>query len=264
MSAVATLVVELVTEELPPKALKALGAAFADGARERSCAPRGFLDDAAAVTPYATPRRLAVAITHVRERRARRRGRRQADAGEGRARRARPAVAGAAQEARGARPRATRDAGARRRRRAPIASTSPPTARPTTSTCAALAKGAAARARDCRKRSTTRSRKLPIPKVMRYAGARRLLQRRRVRPSRALGCSRCTARDVVPLTALGLDAGQRHRRPSLPRSRATSTIATADAYAPTLEAEGKVLPDFAHRRAEIVRQLERACRRAPR
>ncbi|MEP7274876.1 MAG: glycine--tRNA ligase subunit beta, partial [Betaproteobacteria bacterium] len=34
-------------------------------------------------------------------------------------------------------------------------------------------------------------------------------------------------------------------------------IATADAYAPTLEAEGKVLPEFARRRAEIARQLER-------
>ena len=40
--------------------------------------------------------------------------------------------------------------------------------------------------------------------------------------------------------------------------RAEIAIATADAYAPTLEAEGKVLPGFAQRRAEIVRQLTHA------
>ena len=34
-----------------------------------------------------------------------------------------------------------------------------------------------------------------------------------------IGSSRCTARDVVPVTALGLAAGRDHRRPSLPRAR---------------------------------------------
>src|SRR5205814_5628047 len=61
----ATLVVELVTEELPPKALKRLSEAFghtlADGLRTQQ-----FLTDASVVTPYATPRRLAVSITRVR------------------------------------------------------------------------------------------------------------------------------------------------------------------------------------------------------
>ena len=59
-----TLVVELFTEELPPKALRRLGGAFAEslaaGLRQQ-----GFLTDASAMTPYATPRRLAVAITQV-------------------------------------------------------------------------------------------------------------------------------------------------------------------------------------------------------
>ena len=60
----ATLVVELFTEELPPKALRRLGGAFAEtlaaGLRQQ-----GFLTDGSAVTPYATPRRLAVSITQV-------------------------------------------------------------------------------------------------------------------------------------------------------------------------------------------------------
>ena len=63
--AAATLVVEIVTEELPPKSLKALGASFAD-TLYAELRRRNLLADAAAATPYATPRRLAVAITHVR------------------------------------------------------------------------------------------------------------------------------------------------------------------------------------------------------
>jgi glycyl-tRNA synthetase beta chain len=60
-----TLLVELQTEELPPKALAKLGAAFATGIANGLKA-RGFLDEGSVVTPYATPRRLAVSITEVR------------------------------------------------------------------------------------------------------------------------------------------------------------------------------------------------------
>jgi glycyl-tRNA synthetase beta chain len=60
-----TLLVELQTEELPPKALVKLGAAFAAGIANGLKA-RGFLEDDSVVTPYATPRRLAVSITRVR------------------------------------------------------------------------------------------------------------------------------------------------------------------------------------------------------
>ena len=65
MTNAATLLVELVTEELPPKALKALGEAFAAGILERL--ERADLCDASsAMTPFASPRRLAVAIAKVR------------------------------------------------------------------------------------------------------------------------------------------------------------------------------------------------------
>lgn len=60
-----TLLVELLTEELPPKALAKLGAAFAAGI-ENGLKARDFLDAESVVTAYATPRRLAVAITYVR------------------------------------------------------------------------------------------------------------------------------------------------------------------------------------------------------
>ncbi|MBW8899148.1 MAG: glycine--tRNA ligase subunit beta, partial [Massilia sp.] len=60
-----TLLVELLTEELPPKALVKLGAAFANGIAAGLKA-RDFLDADSVVTSYATPRRLAVTITGVR------------------------------------------------------------------------------------------------------------------------------------------------------------------------------------------------------
>lgn len=60
-----TLLVELQTEELPPKALVKLGAAFAGGIANGLKA-RDFLDADSVVTTYATPRRLAVSITRVR------------------------------------------------------------------------------------------------------------------------------------------------------------------------------------------------------
>jgi glycyl-tRNA synthetase beta chain len=60
-----TLLIELLTEELPPKALAKLGAAFASGI-VNGLKSRDFLEDDSVATTYATPRRLAVSITKVR------------------------------------------------------------------------------------------------------------------------------------------------------------------------------------------------------
>ena len=60
-----TLLVELLSEELPPKALARLGEAFATGIVQ-GLQSRGFLDAESVATAYATPRRLAVSITQVR------------------------------------------------------------------------------------------------------------------------------------------------------------------------------------------------------
>lgn len=60
-----TLLVELVTEELPPKALAKLGDAFANGIFN-GLQSRGYLESDAVATAYATPRRLAVSISKVR------------------------------------------------------------------------------------------------------------------------------------------------------------------------------------------------------
>jgi glycyl-tRNA synthetase beta chain len=60
-----TLLVELLTEELPPKALAKLGDAFAAGIFN-GLKSRDFVEADSQVTAYATPRRLAVTISKVR------------------------------------------------------------------------------------------------------------------------------------------------------------------------------------------------------
>jgi glycyl-tRNA synthetase beta chain len=60
-----TLLVELLTEELPPKALLKLGQAFADGISQ-GLKSRDFLGEGAQVEAFASPRRLAISISQVR------------------------------------------------------------------------------------------------------------------------------------------------------------------------------------------------------
>ena len=59
-----SLLLELQAEELPPKALSALSAAFTQGI-VNSLGQQGLLDSESKVTPFATPRRLAVHISKV-------------------------------------------------------------------------------------------------------------------------------------------------------------------------------------------------------
>ncbi|MBP7488955.1 MAG: glycine--tRNA ligase subunit beta, partial [Azospira sp.] len=58
------LLVELFVEELPPKALKKLGEVFAQTLAQ-SLKTQGLAPEAAAVTAYASPRRLAAHVTDV-------------------------------------------------------------------------------------------------------------------------------------------------------------------------------------------------------
>ena len=62
----ATLLVELLTEELPPRALARLGDAFAEGIAQRLGA-RDLIEGELSFERYATPRRLAVTIKNVRD-----------------------------------------------------------------------------------------------------------------------------------------------------------------------------------------------------
>lgn len=261
-----TLVVEIVTEELPPRALKALSEAFASGLAAH-LGQHGYLETASEVTPYATPRRLAVAITHVRavapDAETTQKlmpakiafdvagaptaalAKKLAALGRGeiaeRASLAQLASASAAAST----------SGASGPERLHVASdgkadyvylTSAVEGQPLTQGLAdALARAIAA---------------LPIPKTMSYPRPGGYYNDVRfVRPAHRLLALHGT--DVVPIECLGLTADRLtdgHRF----MGRQAIEVANADAWAPTLEAEGKVLPRFDARRGEIVRQLLRA------
>ena len=60
-----TLLIELLTEELPPKALNNLGNHFAQSIAD-GLEKAQLLDDAAQFTAYASPRRLAVSVANVK------------------------------------------------------------------------------------------------------------------------------------------------------------------------------------------------------
>ena len=67
----APLLVELLTEELPPKALQRLSQAFAES-MARGLKSKGLTGEDARVEPFASPRRLAVRVSAVLERAAER------------------------------------------------------------------------------------------------------------------------------------------------------------------------------------------------
>jgi glycyl-tRNA synthetase beta chain len=98
--------------------------------------------------------------------------------------------------------------------------------------------------------------KLPIPKVMTYQLADGWSSVQFVRPAHRLAALH--GADVVPVSALGLQAGRTTQGHRFEVATATLDIRDADSYEAQLENEGAVIPSFAKRRAEIVRQLGEA------
>ena len=253
MSMAATLVVELLTEELPPKALKRLGDAFANGI-VAGLTHRGFLDATSVVTTFATPRRLAVTITKVGN---------VAPDSEVIDKLMPVKVAG---DATGQPSEAFKKklAGLGRPDLATVAldTKNGPDRIYVASDGKAdyvylrhLAKGQPL-VRGLQAELDATLEKLPIPKVMSYARASGYYNDVKfVRPAHRLLALHGT--DVVAVTALGLNADRLtggHRF----LSRDDIAVATADAYEETLRAEGKVIAGFAERRAVIVSALRRA------
>lgn len=227
------LLVELFTEELPPKALEKLGRAFAEGI-QAGLASRGLSAADAAVTPYATPRRLAVRIEDVADQ--------AADRTE--TKKLMPSKVGF--DASGA---------------------------PTPALAKRLEKEGAA-AGDCERRMEGDAEyvflerrlpgvglaeglqaslldsiaKLPIPKVMGYQLADGETTVHFVRP--AHGLVALHGAEVVPVSALGLTAGrvtQGHRF----QGARDIAIADVDAYVPMLVERGHVIASFGERRTAI-------------
>ena len=225
----ATLLVELLTEELPPKSLRALSEALAERALD-ALAKAGLADAKAALTVYATPRRLAFTIAGV------------ADKAPGRE----MEVTGPSAKA----PAAALEGFARKHGLKPGELERRDTPKGPVVLARVQVKGAlldealAPLLEEALKG-------LPIPKLMRWgAGGAQF-----VRPVHGVVALHGTR--VVPATVLGLTAGRRTAGHRFLGERAIE-LKSADEYASRLEKDGSVIPSFAARRAEIDRQLKEA------
>ncbi len=240
------LLVELFVEELPPKALKKLGEAFAATLAEALIGADLAAADAR-VTAYATPRRLAAHITNVRSvapERAVSTRLMPASVGLDAAGQATPAL---------------------RKKLASLgldAADVPRLRRAHDGKVEALfhdsrAPGATL-ADGLQKALDTAIAALPIPKVMAYQLHAHCAQPgwttvHFVRP--AHGLVALHGRDVVPVSALGLTAGRTTHGHRFEAAADPLDIADADAYAATLKEQGAVIASYEERCQEIVRQL---------
>ena len=235
------LLVELFVEELPPKALKKLGESFA-GTLAASLKASGLAGAEAAVTPFASPRRLAVHVTGV------------ADKAADRAVQQKLMPVAVALTADG------QPTPALLKKLAAVgadASVVPQLKRQPDGKAEALfldsVVAGATLAEGLQKALDEALAKLPIPKVMGYQLADGWTSVNFVRP--AHGLVALHGADVVPVATLGLTAGRTTTGHRFEAANPTVTLRDADSYADQLVGEGAVIPGFDARRAEIVRQL---------
>ena len=243
------LLVELFVEELPPKALKKLGDAFA-GVLFDQLKAQGLAGADAALTPFASPRRLAAHITAVAAQAADKAQSQKlmpVSVGLDAAGNPTPALLKKLQ-ALGA--DASAVAGLKR---APDGKAEA-LFYDSTVQGATLAEG-------LQKALAEAIAKLPIPKVMSYqlesgCALPGWSSVSFVRP--AHGLVALHGRTVVPVEALGLKAGNTTQGHRFEAAVSPVVLQDADSYAATLAKDGAVIASFAERRAEIVRQLAAA------
>jgi glycyl-tRNA synthetase beta chain len=97
---------------------------------------------------------------------------------------------------------------------------------------------------------------LPIPKVMTYQLADGWESVNFVRPAHSLVALH--GADIVPITTLGLTASNQTQGHRFEAAKPTITIKNAGTYSEQLKTEGAVIASFAERRDEIVNQLNAA------
>jgi glycyl-tRNA synthetase beta chain len=244
MSTVKNLLVELFVEELPPKALKKLGEAFA-GVLADSLKAQGLAAADAAVTPYASPRRLAVHVTGVA------------------AKAADKAVQQKLMPVAVALTADGQPTPALLKKLAAVgadASVVPQLKRQPDGKAEALfldSTVAGVTLADGLQKALDESlAKLPIPKVMTYQLADGWSSVNFVRPAHRLVALH--GADVVPVRTLGLASGRETLGHRFEASVPVVSVRDADGWADQLAAEGAVIAGFEARRAEIRRQLDAA------
>lgn len=234
------LLVELLTEELPPKALQKLGRAFAEGIRA-VLQKKNLISADCAVADFATPRRLAVLLDTVLG---------QAPE-EQFSEKLMPAKVGLTDsgEATPALIKKLASKGLQHLQPADLVRESDG------KQDYLYASGVAAGAllADALQEAIDASiAALPIPKVMRYQLADGVTSVKFVRP--AHGLVALWGADIIPVQTLGLQAGRRTSGHRFMGNQAIDIPDTA-AYLPLLETEGKVVPSFTQRRENILAQL---------
>ncbi|KHK53798.1 glycyl-tRNA synthetase subunit beta [Ralstonia sp. A12] len=241
-----TLLIELLTEELPPKALARLGETFARGLFDGLSA-QGLLEDNASVEGFATPRRLAASITGVRraapDRELREKVLPVTIAFDAEGKPAAPLVKKLAALAKTVGVEAI----------APESLERAPDGKAESLFYRYTARGAVL-AEGLQTALTQTIANLPIPKVMTYQRPNGVEMEsvQFVRPAHKLIA--LLGSEVIPVSALGLQSGNvtvGHRF----LSSGDIVIADATSYASTLEAQGKVIASYAKRREAIRAEL---------
>ncbi len=238
------LLVELFVEELPPKALRKLGEAFAS-VLAAGLKAQGLATDASVVTPFASPRRLAAHVTAVNA---------QA-ADKAVSQKLMPVAVGlnAAGEATPALLKKLASVGA-------DASVVSQLKRQLDGKAEALffdsVVTGATLAEGLQKALDESLAKLPIPKVMQYQLADGWSSVNFVRPAHGLVALHGDA--VVPIGVLGLQAGRTTHGHRFEAAVDPIELTHADQYAEQLETQGAVIASFDKRRDAIARQLQAA------
>jgi glycyl-tRNA synthetase beta chain len=239
-----SLLLELFVEELPPKALKKLGEAFASLVTDQLKA-QGLAAADAVVTSFASPRRLALHIGAVAHKAA------------DKATQTKLMPVAVALDAAGApTPALLKKLGAlgldasvvNQLKRLPDG----PAGKAEALFVDSVTAGATL-AEGLQKALTEALAKLPIPKVMQYQLADGWTTVNFVRPAHGLVALHGDA--VVPVSALGLQSGRSTQGHRFEAKLPVITLRNADSYAAQLQEEGAVIASFAQRRAELVRQL---------
>ncbi|MDK9723564.1 MAG: glycine--tRNA ligase subunit beta [Sterolibacteriaceae bacterium MAG5] len=248
MSDTRNLLVELFVEELPPKALKKLGEVYAQTLFQ-SLQAQGLCAAGATVTAYASPRRLAAHVTAV-----------LAQAPDKAVSQKLMPVAVGLDAGGNATPALLKklaalgaDASVVSKLRREVDGKAEVLFFDSTAKGAVLADG-------LQKALEAAFAALPIPKVMTYQLADGWTTVNFVRPGHGLVALH--GADVVPISVLGLAAGRETHGHRFEAAKDPIVLKDADSYAGQLEAEGAVIPGFAARRAEIVRQLAEAAAKA--
>lgn len=246
------LLVELFVEELPPKALRKLGDAFA-GVLAEQLKAQGLAPADAVVTAYASPRRLAAHVAGVAAR----------AADKAVSQKLMPVSVGLDAQGQPTPALLKRLAGLGADASAVAGLRRAPDGKAEALFFDSVQAGVEL-AVGLQKALDEAIAKLPIPKVMTYqletdCELPGWSSVKFVRP--AHGLVALHGADVVPVKALGLSAGRDTHGHRFEAATDPVRIADADAYAATLARDGAVIASFDERKAEIARQLAAAADR---